>query len=70
MSKPSRRRRGLTTIDDVARLAGVSAMTVSRVVNGGKNVRETTRQAVLDAIKELNYSPNTAARSLAAVLGE
>ena len=66
MSKPSRRRRGLTTIDDVARLAGVSAMTVSRVVNGGKNVRETTRQAVLDAIKELNYSPNTAARSLAA----
>ena len=66
MSKPSRSRRVLTTIDDVARLAGVSAMTVSRVVNGGKNVRETTRQAVLDAIKELNYSPNTAARSLAA----
>jgi LacI family transcriptional regulator len=66
MSKPSRRRRGLTTIDDVARLAGVSAMTVSRVVNGGKNVRETTREAVLEAIKELNYSPNTAARSLAA----
>lgn len=66
MSKPSRRRRGLTTIDDVARLAGVSAMTVSRVVNGGKNVREATRQSVLEAIKQLNYSPNTAARSLAA----
>jgi LacI family transcriptional regulator len=66
MNKPSRRRRGLTTIDDVARLAGVSAMTVSRVVNGGKNVRESTRDAVLEAIKTLNYSPNTAARSLAA----
>jgi LacI family transcriptional regulator len=66
MAKPSRRRRGVTTIEDVARAAGVSAMTVSRVINHGKNVRETTRAAVLDAIGRLNYSPNTAARSLAA----
>lgn len=66
MARPSRRRRGVTTIEDVARAAGVSAMTVSRVINHGKNVRESTRAAVLDAIARLNYSPNTAARSLAA----
>jgi LacI family transcriptional regulator len=41
-------------------------MTVSRVINKGRNVRETTRAAVLDAIERLNYSPNTAARNLAA----
>jgi LacI family transcriptional regulator len=41
-------------------------MTVSRVINGGKNVRESTRVAVLDAVKRLNYSPNAAARNLAA----
>lgn len=66
MAKPSRRRRGVTTIEDVARAAGVSAMTVSRVINHGKNVRESTRASVVEAIKQLNYSPNTAARSLAA----
>jgi LacI family transcriptional regulator len=66
MARPSRRRRGVTTIEDVARAAGVSAMTVSRVINHGKNVRESTRASVLDAIGRLNYSPNTAARSLAA----
>ena len=66
MTRPSRRSRGSTTIEHVARLAGVSAMTVSRVVNGGKNVRESTRDAVLEAVKTLNYSPNTAARNLAA----
>jgi LacI family transcriptional regulator len=66
MAKPSRRRRGATTIEDVARAASVSAMTVSRVINQGKNVRESTRSAVLEAIERLNYSPNVAARSLAA----
>jgi LacI family transcriptional regulator len=66
MARPSRRTRGVTTIEDVARAAGVSAMTVSRVINSGKNVRESTRAAVLEAIERLNYSPNTAARSLAA----
>ena len=66
MAKPGRRGRRVTTIEDVARAAGVSAMTVSRVINHGKNVRETTRAAVLEAITRLNYSPNTAARSLAA----
>lgn len=65
MSRPSRRSRGTVTVQDVARAAGVSAMTVSRVVNGGANVRETTRVAVQEAIAKLNYSPNSAARSLA-----
>lgn len=66
MNRPSRRSRGAVTIDDVARAAGVSAMTVSRVINGGKNVRDTTRDSVLAAVQRLNYSPNSAARSLAA----
>ncbi|WP_114953174.1 LacI family DNA-binding transcriptional regulator [Sphingosinicella terrae] len=66
MSRPSRRSRGSVTIEDVARQAGVSAMTVSRVINGEKNVRDSTRAAVQDAINRLNYSPNTAARNLAA----
>jgi LacI family transcriptional regulator len=60
-----RRTSGLTTIDDVARAAGVSAMTVSRVINGGHNVREVTRAAVIEAASKLNFAPNNAARSLA-----
>ncbi len=65
MNKPGRRSRGGVTIEDVARLAGVSPMTVSRVVNGETNVRESTREKVLKAVRALNYSPNPAARSLA-----
>ena len=65
MSRPGRRGRGGVTIQDVARLAGVSPMTVSRVVNGEKNVREATREAVLAAVRSLDYTPNAAARSLA-----
>lgn len=62
----TRRRRGTAvTIHEVARKAGVSPMTVSRVTNGEDNVRESTREVVMKAIKELNYSPNPAARSLA-----
>ncbi len=38
-------------------------MTVSRVTNGEDNVREATRDLVMRAIRELNYSPNPAARS-------
>jgi len=63
--KPARRQRGSLTIHDVARYAGVSPMTVSRVINGEKNVRDSTRQAVNAAIRHLNYAPNPAARSLA-----
>jgi len=49
---------------DVARKAGVSMMTVSRVINGAGNVRPQTREKVLKAIKELSYYPNAAARAL------
>jgi LacI family transcriptional regulator len=66
MSRSSRRGRGNVTIEDVARAAGVSAMTVSRVINGEKNVRDSTKAAVMEAIETLRYSPNSAARSLAA----
>jgi LacI family transcriptional regulator len=53
------------TIDDVARLAGVSIKTVSRVVNQEPNVRRETRDKVEKAIAELHYTPNKAARNLA-----
>jgi LacI family transcriptional regulator len=53
------------TIYDVARVAGVSMATVSRVVNGIGNVKESTRQRVLAAIEELDYRPNAIARGLA-----
>lgn len=66
MRKPTRRRHGTVTIQHVAEKAGVSAMTVSRVINREANVRDSTRASVLEAIERLNYSPNTAARSLAA----
>lgn len=49
----------------MARHAGVSPMTVSRVINGEQNVRAATRERVSDAIKALGYAPNLAARSLA-----
>jgi len=64
-----RKPRGAATIHDVARRAGVSPMTVSRVVNGEKNVREATRAAVMSAVQDLNYAPNPAARSLAGGVG-
>lgn len=50
---------------DVARLAGVSHQTVSRVLNNHPSLRESTRQRVLAAIDELQYRPNRAARTLA-----
>jgi DNA-binding LacI/PurR family transcriptional regulator len=49
---------------DVARLAGVSHQTVSRVLNDHPNVRPPTRERVLAAIRELAYRPNAAARTL------
>ncbi|WP_189219369.1 MULTISPECIES: LacI family DNA-binding transcriptional regulator [Streptomyces] len=49
---------------DVARLAGVSSQTVSRVSNGYAGVTEETRRQVLAAMKELGYRPNSAARAL------
>ena len=53
------------TIVDVAKRAGVSIKTVSRVLNREPNVREATREKVTSAATELNYTPNVAARTLA-----
>ena len=51
-------------MQDVARLAGVSHQTVSRVINGATSIRPETRERVLQAIERLGYRPNTAARTL------
>ncbi len=53
------------SIYDVARAAGVSHMTVSRVLNDHPNIREATRRRVLEAIDELNYTRSAVARALA-----
>src|SRR5678815_794298 len=54
------------TIDDVARHAGVSIKTVSRVLNREPNVRQTTRDKVLATAQSMGYAPNISARRLAA----
>ncbi len=54
----------MATIKDVAEKAGVSAATVSYVLNDSHKVRPATERRVLSAVKELGYRPNTAARSL------
>jgi len=64
--KSARRKGQAVTIDEVAKLAKVSPMTVSRVVNGHSKVRESTRERVNQAVRELGYVPNQAASSLAA----
>ncbi len=53
------------TIRDVARAAGVSHATVSRLLNGGQNVSAAARRAVERAIKRTGYTPNGHARQLA-----
>lgn len=62
MGKPTG---GATRIEDVARAAGVSMKTVSRVFNHEPNVRPETRARVETAAKAMNYRPNPSARSLA-----
>ncbi|MBO3662157.1 LacI family DNA-binding transcriptional regulator [Microbacterium stercoris] len=52
-------------IRQVASIAGVSHMTVSRVLNDHPNIKPETRRRVLEAIEELDYRPNLAARALA-----
>jgi LacI family transcriptional regulator len=62
---PASRRTGKPTINDVARLAGVSKKTVSRVINRSPLLNEETREKVLKVIGELGYVPNPQARALA-----
>jgi DNA-binding LacI/PurR family transcriptional regulator len=52
------------SMGDVARHAGVSSQTVSRVSNGHSNVDAATRQRVIDSMRALGYRPNSAARAL------
>src|SRR5450755_5068842 len=59
----SRRRSSMTTMRDVARVAGVSAKTVSRVFNDDPHVTQETRERVRWAMQKLNYVPNMLARS-------
>lgn len=54
----------MSTIKDVAKLAGVSVSTVSRALSGRIFVEEETKQKVLEAVRELNYRPNVIAKGL------
>jgi LacI family repressor for deo operon, udp, cdd, tsx, nupC, and nupG len=54
----------MSNIQDVARLAGVSVATVSRVLNNSPSVTGKTRENVLEAIRRLSYQPNLLARNL------
>ena len=54
----------ISTIKDVAKLAGVSISTVSRVINDSKPVSPEVRKRVVKAIETLEYEPNEVARSL------
>src|SRR5664279_6229179 len=54
----------MTTLNDVAKRAGVSPMTVSRVINNSGYIHKNTRERVEQAIEELGYIPNALARSL------
>lgn len=54
----------MASIYDVAKSAGTSIATVSRVLNGNDRVKDSTRRAVLKAMEELDYHPNTLAQSL------
>ena len=60
-----RRRTGKPTINDVARLSGVSKKTVSRVINESPLLNDETRKRVLDVIRDIGYVPNPQARGLA-----
>lgn len=52
------------TIYDIAKQAGVSASTVSRVINGKPGIKESTRQKIQKLLEENDYTPNVAARGL------
>lgn len=54
----------MVTIRDVAKHLGVSVSTVSRAINNHPDIREETKHKVLEAMRQLNYTPNSLARSL------
>ena len=56
--------RPTATVHEVARVAGVSAATVSRLLNGTAKVSDDKRQAIEEAIERLNYKPNVLAQNL------
>ena len=56
----------MTSIKDVAKAAGVSTATVSRVLANNAPIKAETRERVLEAVAQLNYRPNLIARSLRA----
>src|SRR6478736_7091186 len=60
-----RAKRKPAVMADVAKLAGVSHQTVSRVINGSDHVKDGTRERVLAAMRMLDYRPNSVARALA-----
>jgi LacI family transcriptional regulator len=53
-----------TTMKDIARDLGVSVVTVSKVLRNHSDIGEQTRKRILQRMKELNYQPNPAARTL------
>jgi LacI family transcriptional regulator len=55
----------MPTLEEIAKISGVSRSTVSRVINNDERVNETTRQRVLEIIRQSDFHPNTAARRLA-----
>src|SRR5262245_47576767 len=63
-AKPAAEKKRRPTIVDIANLAGVAPMTVSRVVNDSGYVSREAREKVERAIEEMNYHPNGLARSL------
>ena len=65
MKRAQRLSQNVATMQDVARVAGVSPMTVSRSLSGNAAVSPETRERIHAAIKKLRYSPNIAARNLA-----
>lgn len=64
VTKRRRRPRGRTQIRDVARLAGVSAITVSRYINDPDKVAKDTRERIASAIAKIGYIPNMVAKGL------
>ena len=63
-TEPAAKKSRAPSMHDVARLAGVSHQTVSRVINDAPNIRDETKQRVLESMEQLQYRPNRAARAL------